>query len=174
MRNTHIKDLFPIEYVSELELLDEHDDILVSPQRLDWRNEYFEDLIYSEKFFLSLMGQGYNISEWELNFGFTPDYIHKPENINLEKLSRLCRYSKQLQHLDTAIKMMDYTGNIWLDTTYETSDLMKWTYENVVFLAQQWQEAVLMIKKTNEIADFIETSFSARKSVVTIWNKAAI
>ena len=120
------------------------------------------------------MGQGYHISEWELNFGFTPEFIHKPENINLEKLSRICRYSKQLQYLDTAIKMMDYTGNIWLDTTYETSDLMKWTYENVVFLAQQWQEAVLMIEKTNEIADFIETSLSARKSVVTIWNKAAI
>ena len=167
--------LFPVEYVDEVEFLNEHDNISISPQKIEWWYEDFEDLKYSVKFILSLIGQGYNLSEWKLNFGFTPEYIDEAENICLEKLARLCRrYKNPLQHLDTAIKVIDYsTENIWLDITCETSDWMEWTYENVMFLAQEWQEAVLMIEKSDEVADLIETSLSARKAVVKIWNQAS-
>jgi len=121
------------------------------------------------------MGQGYNISQWKLNFGFTPDYIAPAEEIYFEKFVKLCRrYKNPLQYLDIAIQIIDYsTENIWLDITCETSDWLDWTYENIVFLAQKWQEAVSMMEKSNEVSHLLETSLSARKAAVKIWNQAS-
>ncbi|MBD2613953.1 hypothetical protein H6G94_22195 [Nostoc punctiforme FACHB-252] len=169
------ENLFPVEYIDEIEFNPERDSILVSPQRLEWWNEDFEELVYSEKFLLSLMGQGYNISQWKLNFGFTPDYIAPAEEIYFEKFVKLCRrYKNPLQYLDIAIQIIDYsTENIWLDITCETSDWLDWTYENIIFLAQKWQEAVSMIEKSNKVNHLLETSISARKAAVKIWNQAS-
>lgn len=167
--------LFPIEYIDEIEFSPEHNSIPVSPQRVEWWYEDFEELEYSEKFLLSLMGQGYNISQWELNFGFTPDYIALAKEIYFETLVKLCRrYKSPLQYLDTAIRIIDYsTENIWLDVTCETSDWLEWTYENIVFLAQKWQEAVSMMEKSNKLTHLLETSLPARKAAVKIWNQAS-
>ena len=167
--------LFPVEYIDEIEFSSERDNILVSSQRVEWWYEDFEELEYSEKFLLSLMGQGYNISQWELNFGFNPDYIALAEEIYFEKLVRLCRrYKSPLQYLDTAIRIIDYsTENIWLDVTYETSDWLEWTYENIIFLGQKWKEAVSMMEKSNKLTHLLETSLAARKAAVKIWNQAS-
>ena len=167
--------LFPIEYIDEIEFSSEHDSIPVSPQRLEWWYEDFEELEYSEKFLLSLMGQGYNISQWELNFGFTPDYIALAEEIYFETLVKLCRrYKSPLQYLDTAIRIIDYsTENIWLDVTCETSDWLEWTYENIIFLSQKWKEAISMMEKSSKLNHMLETSLPARKAAVRIWNQSS-
>lgn len=169
------ENLFPIEYIDEIEFSCEHDSILVSPQRVEWWYEDFEEIEYSEKFLLSLMGQGYNINQWELNFGFTPDYIAPAEEIYFEKLGKLCRrYKSPLQYLDTAIRIIDYsTENIWLDITCETSDWLEWTYENIIFLGQKWKEAVSMMEKSNKLTHLLETSLHTRKAAVKIWNQAS-
>ncbi|MCC5604934.1 hypothetical protein [Nostoc favosum] len=169
------ENLFPIEYIDEIEFSCEHDSILVSPQRVEWWYEYFEELEYSEKFLLSLMGQGYNISQWELNFGFTPDYIALAEEIYFETLVKLCRrYKSHLQYLDIAIRIIDYsTENIWLYVTCETSDWLEWTYENIIFLGQKWKEAVSMMEKSNKLNHLLETSLYARKAAVRIWNQSS-
>lgn len=167
--------LFPIEYIDEIEFSSEHNSIPVSPQKIEWWYEDFEELEYSEKFLLSLTGQGYNISQWELNFGFTPDYIALAEEIYFETLVKLCRrYKSPLQYLDTAIRIIDHsTENIWLDITCETSDWLEWTYENIMFLGQKWKEAVSMMEKSNKLTHLLETSLPARKAAVKIWNKAS-
>ncbi|WP_414571875.1 hypothetical protein [Nostoc sp. CCY 9925] len=167
--------LFPIEYIDDIESSSEYNSIPVSPQRVEWWYEDFEELEYSEKFLLSLMGQGYNISQWELNFGFTPDYIALAEGIYFNKLVKLCRrYKSPLHYLDTAIRIIDYsTENIWLDVTCETSDWLEWTYENIMFLNQKWKEAVSMMEKSNKLTHFLETSLPARKAAVKIWNQAS-
>ncbi len=167
--------LFPVEYIDEVEFNSQHDDILVYPQKTEWWYEDFEELGYSEKFLLSLIGQGYNIGEWKLNFGFTPEYIAPAEEIYFEKLVKLChRYKSPLQYLDIAIRIIDYsTENIWLDVTCETSDWLEWTYENVMFIAHKWQEAILIMEKSNEFNHLIETSLTARKTAVKIWNQAS-
>ncbi|MHC5755143.1 MAG: hypothetical protein ACYTXF_31770 [Nostoc sp.] len=167
--------LFPVEYIDEIEFSSERDNILVSSQRVEWWYEDFEELEYSEKFLLSLMGQGYNISQWELNFGFTPDYIALAEEIYFEVLVKLCRrYKSPLQYLDTAIRIIDYsTENIWLDVTCETSDWLEWTYENIIFLGHKWKEAVSMMEKSNKLNHLLETSLPARKAAVKIWNQAS-
>ncbi|MBD6615393.1 hypothetical protein FNW02_05925 [Komarekiella sp. 'clone 1'] len=169
------ENLFPVEYIDEIEFSSERDSILVLPQRVEWWNEDFEELEYSENFLLSLMGQGYSISQWKLNFGFTPDYIASAEEIYFEKLVKLCRrYKSPLQYLDIAIRIIDYsTENIWLDITCETSDWLEWTYENIIFLGQKWKEAVSMIEKSNELTHLLETSLPARKAAVRIWNQAS-
>lgn len=167
--------LFPIEYIDDIEFSYEHNSIPVSPQKFEWWYEDFEELEYSEKFLLSLMGQGYNISQWELNFGFTPDYIALAEKIYFETLVKLCRrYKSPLQYLDTAIRIIDYsTENIWLDITCETSDWLEWTYENIMFLSQRWKEAISMMEKSNKLTHLLETSLPARKAAVKIWNQAS-
>ncbi|KAB8314268.1 hypothetical protein SD81_037635 [Tolypothrix campylonemoides VB511288] len=169
------ENLFPVEYIDDIEFSPDHSSIPISPQKPEWWYEDFEDLEYSEKFLLSLMGQGYNIGEWEPHFGFTPEYITEAEDIYPDSLTKLCRrYKSPLQHLVTAIRIIDYsTENIWLDVTCETSDWLEWTYENVMFLAQKWQEAVLMMENSNAFAHLIETSLPARKAVVKLWNQAS-
>lgn len=167
--------LFPIDYIDDIECSPERSNIPISPQKPEWWYEDFEDLEYSEKFLLSLIGQGYNLDEWEVHFGFTPEYITPAEDIYPDSLTKLCRcYKSPLQHLVTAIRIIDYsTENIWLDVTCETSDWLEWTYENVMFLAQKWLEAVLMMENSNALAHLIETSLTTRKTIVKLWNQAS-
>ncbi|MBW4502690.1 MAG: hypothetical protein KME57_24770 [Scytonema hyalinum WJT4-NPBG1] len=167
--------LFPVEFIDEIEAYEEYENIVILPQKLEWWNETFEDLEMSEKFLLSLMGNGYSLKYWEEEFGFEPDYLTSDEDINFQKLVKICKkFKSPIKYLVTSLMILDHsTGNIWLDTTYETGYWWEWSEENIILLADKWQEATMMLEQFQELADWIEASVTHRKKVVTIWNKAA-
>ncbi|MDM9383533.1 hypothetical protein QUB80_22865 [Chlorogloeopsis sp. ULAP01] len=167
--------LFPVEFVDEIEACDKYEYIPIVPQIIEWWENDFEGLETSEKFLLSVMGNGYQLEYWEEKFGFEPDYIARVEDIDFQKLVKICnKFKSPLQYLATSLSILDYsTGNIWLDTTYETGDWWDWTEENIVFLAQKWQEATIMLDQFQELSDWIKTSVANRNKIIRIWNKAA-
>jgi hypothetical protein len=167
--------LFPVEFIDEIEAYEEYENIVILPQKLEWWNETFEDLEMSEKFLLSLMGNGYSLKYWQEEFGFEPDYLTSDEDINFQKLVKICKkFKSPIKYLVTSLMILDHsTGNIWLDTTYETGYWWEWSEENIILLADKWQEATMMLEQFQELADWIEASVTHRKKVVTIWNQAA-
>ncbi|MBW4632976.1 MAG: hypothetical protein KME30_14065 [Iphinoe sp. HA4291-MV1] len=168
--------LFPIEFIDEIEAYKEYENLVILPQRLEWWNDNFEDLEISEKFLLSVMGNGYSLKDWQEEFGFEPKCLTNDEDIDLQKLVKICNKLKSpIKYLVTSLMILDYsTGNIWLDTTYETGYWWEWSEENIILLAEQWQEAIIMLKHFQELTDWIEASVTNRKKLVRIWNQAAI
>lgn len=167
--------LFPVEFIDEIEVYKEYENIVILPQKNEWWNDNFEDLEMSEKFLLSLMGNGYSLKYWQEEFGFEPDYLTSDEDINFQKLVKICKkFKSPIKYLLTSLMILDHsTGNIWLDTTYETGYWWEWSEENIILLADKWQEATMMLEQFQELADWIEASVTHRKKVVNIWNKAA-
>ena len=168
--------LFPVEFIDEIETYEEYNNIVILPQILEWWNDNFEDLEASEKFLLSVMGNGYSLEYWEEEFGFKPDYIADAENIDFQKIVKICNKLKSpIKYLVTSLSVIDYsTGNIWLDTTYETGYWWEWSEENVLLMADKWQEASIILNQFEELSDWIEVSIANREKVVKIWNQAAI
>jgi hypothetical protein len=128
------------------------------------------------KFLLSVMGSGYSLEYWEEEFGFKPDYIADVENIDFQKLVKICNKLKSpIKYLVNSLSLLDYsTGNIWLDTTYETGYWWEWSEENVLLIADKWQEASTLLNQFKELSDWIEISIANRDKVVKVWNQAAI
>lgn len=122
------------------------------------------------------MGNVYSLEYWEEEFGFKPDYIADAENIDFQKLVKICNKLKSpIKYLVPSLSVIDYsTGNIWLDTTYETGYWWEWSEENVLLIADKWQEASTILNQFEELSDWIEVSIANRKKVVKVWNQAAI
>ena len=167
--------LFPVEFIDEIQAYSEYENITIIPQRLEWWNDDFEDLETSEKFLLSVMGNGYSLEYWEEKFGLEPDYVACTEDMDFQKLMIICNNLKSpIKYLVPSLSILDYsTGNIWLDTTYEAGYWWEWTEENIILLADKWQEATTMIEQFQELSAWIEASVTNRKKVLEVWNKAA-
>ncbi|KYC34692.1 hypothetical protein WA1_49060 [Scytonema hofmannii PCC 7110] len=164
--------LFPVDFL-EYDDTERHDEIPIYPKYFDMWEENIDDLELAEQFLISLLGQGYDPEEWEDRFGFTPSYVVQLENIDQDKLENLFSHQEEpLCYFCDTLWMLDKsTENIWIDASTYTNDSLEWSYENILFLAEQWQNATLYLSNCSQLCEWID-EIDNRQKVVELWNQS--
>lgn len=164
--------LFSVDFLG-YDDTERHDEIPIYPKYFDMWEENIDDLEPAEQFLISLLGLGYDPEEWEDRFGFTPSYVAQLENIDQNKLENL--FSLQEEPLcyfcDTLWMLDKSTGNIWIDASTYTNDSLEWSYENIMFLAEQWQNATLYLNNCEQLYEWID-EIGNRQKIVELWNQS--
>ncbi|MDZ4878144.1 MAG: hypothetical protein CLLPBCKN_007579 [Chroococcidiopsis cubana SAG 39.79] len=167
--------LFAIELWEEFETTTSREyEIPILPKTNDWWYEDLEDLEDCDQFLLSLLGFGYDLEVWEQKFGFTPEQLPRADTIDLERFQQLCAEQPHpLCYLSDAIALIDKsTGCIWCDVSTEVCESLPWTYENIMFLAEQWKIANSYWDKAAALGEWIERDVAHRKAAFGLWNCA--
>lgn len=167
--------LFPI---GEVENFLDHDERILEiplyPQNTDWYDEEFEQLTSTEQFLISVLGCGYNHTDWEQIFGFIPKRLLGNEQISWRKLKQLCQLQiAPLSYLYDVLSLIDHsTGCIWLDIVYENYECLIWDREAVDYLIKHWKIAQNYLAKMEKFDNWLQSSISNRQEVITLWNNA--
>jgi hypothetical protein len=108
------------------------------------------------------------------------DLAH-PETINYKQLRHLCLKTKTpAKFFPLALKFIDLTtGNLWLDEPggyIEDGCLttLTWSYQNVIYLKQEYRKAQLIINVIFELINWLEKDLDSRFIyLLQLWNQAS-
>jgi hypothetical protein len=167
--------LFPIGEVENFLDRDERSlDIPLYPQNTDWYDIELDQLTSTEQFLISVLGCGYELTDWQEAFGFVPKLLLASEQISWQKLDQLCQSKEApLSYLYDVLCLIDHsTGCIWLDIVCENYESLVWDRSSIDYLIEHWIIAQGYLAKMKKFADWLQTSIINRKKVIALWNNA--